>query len=89
VRITSAFRRKTIGKDTRRIAPYLPSFAAEFNKRDWSGHRVYRREGIGAKLLDREQLATEMPRRNYTHGTAQKILGGNLMRELKLTLPQN
>jgi membrane dipeptidase len=76
-------------KDTRRIAPYLPSFAAEFNKRDWSDDRVYRREGIGAKLLDREQLAAEMTRRNYTHETVQKILGGNLMRVLKLTLPQN
>ena len=27
-------------KDTKRIAPYLPSFAAEFKKRDWSDDRV-------------------------------------------------
>ncbi len=26
----------------KRIAPYLPSFAAEFAKRDWSDDRIYR-----------------------------------------------
>src|SRR6185295_9710961 len=31
-------------KDTKRIAPYLPSFAAEFAKRDWSEDRIYRRD---------------------------------------------
>jgi membrane dipeptidase len=76
-------------KDTRRIAPYLPSFAAEFSKHDWSDDRIYRREGIGARLFDRENLATEMTRRNYSPETVQKILGGNLMRVLKLVLPKH
>lgn len=76
-------------KDTRRIAPYLPSFAAEFNKRDWSDDRIYRRNGIGAKLLDRDNLAAEMAKRNYSNETIQKILGGNLMRVLRMVLPKN
>jgi membrane dipeptidase len=76
-------------KDTRRIAPYLPSFAAEFNKRDWSDDRIYRRNGIGAELLDRANLAAEMAKRNYSNETIQKILGGNLMRVLRMVLPKN
>jgi membrane dipeptidase len=76
-------------KDTRRIAPYLPSFAAEFHKRDWSDDRIYRRNGIGASLLDRENLAAEMTKRNYSQVTIQKILGGNLMRVLRTVLPKN
>ncbi|HEY7558012.1 MAG TPA: membrane dipeptidase [Candidatus Binatia bacterium] len=76
-------------KDTRRIAPYLPSFAAEFHKRDWSDDRIYRRNGIGAKLLDHENLAAEMTRRNFSPETVQKTLGGNLMRVLRTVLPNN
>ena len=76
-------------KDTRRIAPYLPSFAAEFSKHDWSDDRIYRREGIGARLLDGQNLAAEMTKRNYSPETVQKILGGNLMRVLKLVLPKH
>jgi hypothetical protein len=30
----------------------LAVVAAEFDERDWSGDRIYRRDGIGAKLLD-------------------------------------
>ena len=73
-------------KDTKRIAPYLPSFAAEFAKRDWSEDRIYRRDGIGAKLLDKENLAAELRRKNYTDDEAGKILGGNLMRVLRSVL---
>jgi membrane dipeptidase len=73
-------------KDTKRIAPYLPSFAAEFAKRDWSEDRIYRRGGIGAKLLDRENLAVELARRNYSAENIGKILGGNMMRVLRTVL---
>jgi membrane dipeptidase len=73
-------------KDTKRIAPYLPSYAAEFEKRDWSEDRVYRRDGIGAKLLDRENLAAELIGRNYSAESIRKILGGNMMRVLKRVL---
>lgn len=73
-------------KDTKRIAPYLPSFAAEFEKRDWSEDRIYRRDGIGAKLLDRENLATELAGRNYSDENIGKILGGNMMRVLRKAL---
>ena len=76
-------------KDTRRVAPYLPSFAAEFSKRDWSDDRIYRRNGIGAKLLDRENLAAELTKRNYSDEAVQKILGGNLLRVLRNVLPNN
>jgi len=76
-------------KDTRRIAPYLPSFAAEFSKRDWSDDRIYRRNGIGAKLLDRENLAAELTKRNYSDEAVRKILGGNLLRVLRTVLPKN
>jgi microsomal dipeptidase-like Zn-dependent dipeptidase len=73
-------------KDTRRIAPYLPSFAAEFAKRDWSEDRIYRRDGIGAKLLDKENLAAELNARNYLTENINKILGGNMMRVLRSVL---
>jgi membrane dipeptidase len=73
-------------KDTKRIAPYLPSFAAEFAKRDWNEDRIYRRDGIGAKLLDRENLAVELARRNYSAESIGKILGGNMMRVLRTVL---
>ena len=76
-------------KDTRRVAPYLPSFAAEFSKRDWSDDRIYRRNGIGAKLLDRENLAAELTKRNYSDEAVRKILGGNLLRVLRNVLPAN
>lgn len=73
-------------KDTRRIAPYLPSYAAELKKRDWSDDRVVRRNGIGAKLLDRENLAAEFRRHNYAEEAIAKILGGNMMRVLRSVL---
>ena len=76
-------------KDTRRVAPYLPSFAAEFSKRDWNDDRIYRRNGIGAKLLDRENLAAELTKRNYSDAAVRKILGGNLLRVLRSVLPNN
>jgi microsomal dipeptidase-like Zn-dependent dipeptidase len=53
---------------------------AEFEKRDWSEDRIYRRDGIGAKLLDRENLAAELSGRNYSAESIGKILGGNMMR---------
>jgi microsomal dipeptidase-like Zn-dependent dipeptidase len=74
-------------KDTRRIAPYLPSFAAEYRNRDWNEDKVYRRGGIGARLLDRENLSVELRKRNYLQEAICKILGGNLMRVLKVVLP--
>ena len=73
-------------KDTKRIAPYLPAFAAEFEKRDWSEDRIYRRNGIGAKLLDRENLQSELTGRNYSAENIGKILGGNMMRVLRRVL---
>ncbi len=60
----------------------MPSFAAEFEKRDWSEDRIYRRDGIGAKLLARENLAAELSGRNYSEESMGKILGGNMMRVL-------
>lgn len=74
-------------KDTKRIAPYLPSYAAELKKRDWSDDRVVRRNGIGAKLLDRDNLAAEFKRRDYSDEAVGKILGGNLLRVLRAVLP--
>jgi len=76
-------------KDPKRIAPYLPSYAAELKKRDWSDDRVIRRNGIGAKLLDRDNLAAEFRRRNFSAEAIGKILGGNLMRVMRQVLPQN
>ena len=73
-------------KDTKRIAPYLPSFAAEFAKRDWCEDRIYRRDGIGAKLLDRENLQSEVRGRNYSDESIGKILRGNMMRVLRKLL---
>ena len=76
-------------KDTRRIAPYLQSFAAELEKRDWTEDKVFRRSGIGAKLLDRENLSAELEKRNYSPEAIGKILGGNMMRVLGAVLPRN
>lgn len=75
-------------KDTQRIAPYVPTYAAELKKRDWSNDRVYRRNGIGAKLLDRENLAAEFRRRSYSEEAIGKILGGNLLRVMRAVLPK-
>jgi len=76
-------------KDTHRIAPYVPTYAAELKKRDWSDDRVYRRGGIGAKLLDQENLAAAFARRSYSEEAIGKILGGNLMRVMKQVLPND
>jgi len=73
-------------KDTKRIAPYLPSYAAELKKRDWRDDRVIRRNGIGAKLLDRDNLAAEFKRRSYSDEAIGKILGGNMMRVIRRVL---
>lgn len=64
----------------------LPSFAAEFEKHDWSEDRIYRRNGIGAKLLDRENLSAELSGRNYSAESIGKILGGNMMSVLRKVL---
>jgi hypothetical protein len=61
----------------------LPSFAAELEMRDWSEDRIYRRNGIGAKLLDREKPAAELAGRNYSAESVGKILGGNMMQVLR------
>ena len=37
------------------------------------------RDAIGAKLLDRENLAAELSERNYSAESIGKILGGNMM----------
>ena len=50
----------------------------------WS--EIYRRDGIGAKLLDRENLAAELTGRNYSAESITKILGGNMMRVLRSVL---
>jgi membrane dipeptidase len=76
-------------KDTKRIAPYVPSYASELSKRDWRDDRVIRRNGIGAKLLDSDNLAAELTRRNYSAEAVGKILGGNLLRVMRQVLPQN
>lgn len=68
------------------ICSPLPSFAAEFEKRDWSEDRIYRRDGIGANLLDKENLAAELAGRNYSDESIGKILGGNMMRVLRKVL---
>jgi hypothetical protein len=56
------------------------------SKRNWSEDRIYRRDGIGAKLLDRENLAAELSGRNYSDESIDKILGGNMMRVLRRVL---
>ena len=71
-------------KDTKRIAPYLPSFAAEFKKCDWGEDRIYRRDGIGAKLLNRGNLRAELAKRDYSDENIGKILGGNMVRVLRM-----
>ena len=76
-------------KDTKRIAPYLPSYAAELKKRDWRDDRVVRRGGIGAKLLDQDSLEAEFNRRNYSDEAIGQILGGNLMRVMRAVLPRD
>lgn len=75
-------------KDTLRVAPYVPNYAVELKKRDWSDDRVQRRGGIGVKLLDRENLAAEFQRRNYSEAAIGKILGGNLLRVMRAVLPK-
>ena len=75
-------------KDTQRIAPYVPTYAAELKKRDWSDDRVSRRGGIGAKLLDQENLAAAFARRSYSEEAIGKILGGNLLRLMRAVLPK-
>jgi hypothetical protein len=67
----------------------VPTYAAELKKRDWSDDRVYRRGGIGAKLLDQENLPAELRRRNYSEDAIGKILGGNLLRVLRTVLAKN
>jgi membrane dipeptidase len=74
-------------KDTKRIAPYVPTYGAELKKRDWSDDGTYRREGIGTKLLDAENLSAELRRRDYSADAAGKILGGNLSRVFRAVLP--
>jgi membrane dipeptidase len=76
-------------KDTLRVAAYVPTYAAELKKRDWSDDRVHRRGGIGVKLLDRENLPAELQRRNYSAADMGKILGGNLLRVLRQVLPKS
>jgi membrane dipeptidase len=73
-------------KDTKRIAPYVPTYAAELKNRDWRDDRVVRRNGIGVKLLDRDNLAAEFKRRNYSDEAIGKILGGNLLRVFRSVL---
>ncbi len=75
-------------KDTQRIAPYVPTYAAELKKRDWKDDRVYRRGGIGAKLLDRDNLPAAFARRGYSTEAIGKILGGNLLRVMRTVLPK-
>lgn len=75
-------------KDTLRIAPYVPSYAAELKKRDWSEDRVCRRAGIGASLLAPQNLPTELKRRGYSETAINNILGANVIRVLRQVLPQ-
>jgi len=53
---------------------------------NWSEDRIYRPDGIGAKLLDRENLAAELSGRKYSDESTGKILGGNMMRVLRSVL---
>jgi len=64
----------------------FPSFDAELEKRDSSEDRIYRRNGTGAKLLDRRSLAAELSGRNYSAESIGTILGGNMMRVLRAVL---
>jgi microsomal dipeptidase-like Zn-dependent dipeptidase len=50
---------------------------------------VIRRTGLGAKLLDGDNLPAELRRRNYSEEAVGKILGGNLLRVMRQVLPQN
>ena len=59
------------------------------HKRDWSEDRIYRRDGIGAKLLDQENLAAEFRRRSYSEEAIGKIPSGNLLRVIRAVLPKN
>jgi len=54
--------------------------------RDWSEDRIYRRDGIGAKLLDRENLEAELTGRKYSQESVGKIVDGNMMRVLRTVL---
>jgi hypothetical protein len=74
-----------ISKETR----YVPSYAAELRKRDWSDDRVFRRAGIGANLFAGENLAGEFKRRNYPEVAIGKILGRNLLRIMRQVLPKS
>jgi membrane dipeptidase len=76
-------------KDTLRVAPYVPNYAKELKTRDWSDDRVHRRGGIGAKLLDQENLAAAFSKRSYSQEAIGKILGGNLMRVMRAVLPRS
>ena len=73
-------------KDTKRIAPYVPTYAAELKNRDWRDDRVVRRNGIGVKLLDGDNLAAEFKRRHYSDEAIGKILGANLLRVFRSVL---
>jgi membrane dipeptidase len=74
-------------KDTLRVAAYVPNYAKELKERDWSDDRVQRRGGIGAKLLDRENLPAALARRGYSSEASGKILGGNMLRVMRQVLP--
>ena len=55
----------------------LPSFAAEFEKHDRREDRIYRRDNISVKLLDREKLTAETRRtklfgRNHRHNSRRQ-----------------
>lgn len=74
-------------KDTKRVAPYVPNYEKELKNRDWNDDRSYRRPGIGAGLLDPDNLPTELKRRGYSDTDAGKVLGGNILRVLRTVLP--
>lgn len=59
----------------------------ELEERDWSEDKVFRRSGIGAQLLDPENLAAELKKREYSDEAINGILGGNMMRVLRAVLP--
>lgn len=69
-------------KDTTRVAPYVPTYLKELQHRDWTDDRVHRRGGIGAGLLDPQNLGAELRQRGYSEIDAGKILGGNILRVL-------